>query len=153
MRSSGTERTRRIGRIAKLGAHAFHDPLISMVLADIHGIGIGFGAVADRIDDREAEERRIGTELCRVDHAQHIAVCLLPHPQKFLAASQRRDAADVDGALVADASAPEAHAASRGRTVRNSRSEEHTSELQSLMRISYAVFCWKKKKSKHQRRT
>src|SRR3546814_5116813 len=34
------------------------------------------------------------------------------------------------------------------------RSEEHTSELQSLMRISYAVFCWKKKtnqKNNHQR--
>src|SRR3546814_7608866 len=29
---------------------------------------------------------------------------------------------------------------------RQSRSEEHTSELQSLMRISYAVFCLKKKK-------
>src|SRR3546814_2416094 len=29
------------------------------------------------------------------------------------------------------------------------RSEEHTSELQSLMRISYAVFCLKKKKTKH----
>src|SRR3546814_10109577 len=29
------------------------------------------------------------------------------------------------------------------------RSEEHTSELQSLMRISYAVFCLKKKKQKH----
>src|SRR3546814_3633919 len=29
-----------------------------------------------------------------------------------------------------------------------SRSEEHTSELQSLMRISYAVFCLKKKKQK-----
>src|SRR3546814_9112712 len=29
-----------------------------------------------------------------------------------------------------------------------SRSEEHTSELQSLMRISYAVFCLKKKKLK-----
>src|SRR3546814_3808270 len=28
------------------------------------------------------------------------------------------------------------------------RSEEHTSELQSLMRISYAVFCLKKKKTK-----
>src|SRR3546814_5131673 len=28
---------------------------------------------------------------------------------------------------------------------RPKRSEEHTSELQSLMRISYAVFCWKKK--------
>src|SRR3546814_2830923 len=32
--------------------------------------------------------------------------------------------------------------------VRKRRSEEHTSELQSLMRISYAVFCLKKKKSK-----
>src|SRR3546814_9672458 len=30
----------------------------------------------------------------------------------------------------------------------NSRSEEHTSELQSLMRISYAVFCLKTKKKK-----
>src|SRR3546814_6362134 len=29
------------------------------------------------------------------------------------------------------------------------RSEEHTSELQSLMRISYAVFCLKKKNKKH----
>src|SRR3546814_10891938 len=32
------------------------------------------------------------------------------------------------------------------RTNRLMRSEEHTSELQSLMRISYAVFCLKKKK-------
>src|SRR3546814_10004234 len=30
----------------------------------------------------------------------------------------------------------------------NTRSEEHTSELQSLMRISYAVFCLKKTKDK-----
>src|SRR3546814_4373724 len=30
----------------------------------------------------------------------------------------------------------------------SSRSEEHTSELQSLMRISYAVFCLKKKNTK-----
>src|SRR3546814_4452864 len=29
------------------------------------------------------------------------------------------------------------------------RSEEHTSELQTLMRISYAVFCLKKKNKKH----
>src|SRR3546814_1882097 len=33
------------------------------------------------------------------------------------------------------------------------RSEEHTSELQSLMRISYAVFCLKKKKSKKELHT
>src|SRR3546814_8711169 len=32
------------------------------------------------------------------------------------------------------------------------RSEEHTSELQSLMRISYAVFCLKKKKTRHRTR-
>src|SRR3546814_3708866 len=33
------------------------------------------------------------------------------------------------------------------------RSEEHTSELQSLMRISYAVFCLKKKKNTHNENT
>src|SRR3546814_5159867 len=33
------------------------------------------------------------------------------------------------------------------------RSEEHTSELQSLMRISYAVFCLKKKKQTKQKNT
>src|SRR3546814_3720716 len=33
------------------------------------------------------------------------------------------------------------------------RSEEHTSELQSLMRISYAVFCLKTKKNKHKNTT
>src|SRR3546814_9118485 len=36
---------------------------------------------------------------------------------------------------------------SRARAAR--RSEEHTSELQSLMRISYAVFCLKKKNTKY----
>src|SRR3546814_5678977 len=36
----------------------------------------------------------------------------------------------------------------RGIDMVEQRSEEHTSELQSLMRISYAVFCLKKKKNK-----
>src|SRR3546814_4751074 len=36
---------------------------------------------------------------------------------------------------------------------REYRSEEHTSELQSLMRISYAVFCLKKKKAQHMHNT
>src|SRR3546814_4691642 len=43
-----------------------------------------------------------------------------------------------------------------GFTARNTsallRSEEHTSELQSLMRISYAVFCLKKKKTQQRQR-
>src|SRR3546814_1177728 len=41
-------------------------------------------------------------------------------------------------------------AAARLFTWRAARSEEHTSELQSLMRISYAVFCLKKKKTNTQ---
>src|SRR3546814_1314444 len=38
---------------------------------------------------------------------------------------------------------------SGSRMLNPERSEEHTSELQSLMRISYAVFCLKKKKHKY----
>src|SRR3546814_5947222 len=38
--------------------------------------------------------------------------------------------------------------AERLRVVGGARSEEHASELQSLMRIWYAVFCWKEKKTK-----
>src|SRR3546814_8987628 len=41
---------------------------------------------------------------------------------------------------------PEAAATlSKDELAEEFRSEEHTSELQSLMRISYAVYCWKKK--------
>src|SRR3546814_4988180 len=36
---------------------------------------------------------------------------------------------------------------------RGLRSEEHTSELQSLMRYSYAVFCWTKKRASYTRTT
>src|SRR3546814_8437800 len=38
----------------------------------------------------------------------------------------------------------------RTRPGAGARSEEHTSELQSLMRISYAVFCLKKKTTQHE---
>src|SRR3546814_5142036 len=41
---------------------------------------------------------------------------------------------------------PAGRAGAARRPRRRARSEEHTSELQSLMRISYAVFCLKKKK-------
>src|SRR3546814_8849654 len=46
------------------------------------------------------------------------------------------------------ASSPITWSRSATRRGRAGRSEEHTSELQSLMRISYAVFCLKKKKDK-----
>src|SRR3546814_3407358 len=48
--------------------------------------------------------------------------------------------------------APDFHATIRDASLVSGlrgRSEEHTSELQSLMRISYAVFCLKKKRTRH----
>src|SRR3546814_4016965 len=60
-------------------------------------------------------------------HGQFRRRCVAGRPVR------RRDHHRGDGELVAGASADD-------------RSEEHTSELQSLMRISYAVFCLKKKK-------
>src|SRR3546814_3843319 len=41
------------------------------------------------------------------------------------------------------------HLVGMHRPERQARSEEHTSELQSLMRISYAVFCLQKKNQKY----
>src|SRR3546814_6320761 len=55
--------------------------------------------------------------------------------------------------LALDRSALDRHSRESGNPVPPKtphRSEEHTSELQSLMRISYAVFCLKKKKRKTQ---
>src|SRR3546814_3086195 len=45
---------------------------------------------------------------------------------------------------------PEAASDLAGYTLATARSEEHTSELQSLMRIQYAVFCLKKNKNTHE---
>src|SRR3546814_1281056 len=56
-----------------------------------------------------------------------------------------------DGLRNVPISRPRAGRDSRRRASRlRYRSEEHTSELQSLMRISYAVFCLKKKKTMKQ---
>src|SRR3546814_5739063 len=53
---------------------------------------------------------------------------------------------DVCDAHPGDAAREDRHPGADRRHWEQSRSEEHTSELQSLMRISYAVFCLKKKK-------
>src|SRR3546814_6922341 len=57
--------------------------------------------------------------------------------------SFRRVGLEVEVELVVEAEALE------GALELECRSEEHTSELQSLMRISYAVFCLKKKNTNH----
>src|SRR3546814_8903775 len=51
-----------------------------------------------------------------------------------------------DTAATVEGAADGAMDAASGAADAAARSEEHTSELQSLMRISYAVFCLKKKK-------
>src|SRR3546814_4542656 len=56
------------------------------------------------------------------------------------------DCATSAGDLIDMAQSRPASSAGPRRGRGDSRTEEHTSELQSLMRISYAVFCLKKKK-------
>src|SRR3546814_3717634 len=58
-----------------------------------------------------------------------------------LPSSSRSSTGTSSSAMIASSSAPTCFQ----RTMPSARSEEHTSELQSLMRISYAVFCLKKK--------
>src|SRR3546814_8874858 len=65
---------------------------------------------------------------------------------------RRLEQADLDIGVAASAVAGGAPV--RGRSTQGrARSEEHTSELQSLMRISYAVFCLKKKNNPAERST
>src|SRR3546814_5270168 len=68
--------------------------------------------------------------------------CGVPADRVLACAGQHRARAQRSGvaAQLVDGTALQRHAAAH-------RSEEHTSELQSLMRISYAVFCLKKKKN------
>src|SRR3546814_2456508 len=72
------------------------------------------------------------------------------HPDARAAADQQRAAAEMP-LFVVIGHAPDAvadrprHSNRSCGACRNHRSEEHTSELQSLMRISYAVLCLKKK--------
>src|SRR3546814_9303825 len=86
------------------------------------------------------------------------------HLQQFLRRIEHRAYADVRGPVeyppVGKAAAHRINAIGRARIVAQThigggkadgaRSEEHTSELQSLMRISYAVFCLKKKKKERE---
>src|SRR3546814_6838300 len=73
-------------------------------------------------------------------------------PYTTLFRSHRSDSKsrwDVTFRRCGDLSAPRLEGGER-RSAPTLRSEEHTSELQSLMRISYAVFCLNKKKDKIQ---
>src|SRR3546814_1167324 len=94
-----------------------------------------------------------------VAHAQEDGCARLDDPSERLACYDRRSgraAADSRPIPLPASPAPGAAAAAaesdsyqdRRDALKSRRSEEHTSELQSLMRISYAVFCLKKKNIK-----
>src|SRR3546814_2558208 len=90
----------------------------------------------------------------RLERTSYLRQHRVPSPEaRCQAASgpdRRKDGGGGDAVREAPRPAPPAHLV-RGMGVlrmapRSPRSEERTSELQSLMRISYAVFCLKKKK-------
>src|SRR3546814_4772912 len=102
------------------------------MLADAHP--------ADHLDDRfHADEARRA-------HRHQVA-------RLFEAPAHRMFAAAAAAAEVAEAFIAQRRALIDAEGPVDDRSEEHTSELQSLMRISYAVCCLKKKKIREERKT
>src|SRR3546814_9257108 len=81
---------------------------------------------------------RIGIEAAGRHHLLHFRHADLRRRRHGLVEIARRLAEDEVAALVGLPALDDRH-------IGEDRSEEHTSELQSLMRISYAVFCLKKK--------
>src|SRR3546814_4247548 len=75
-----------------------------------------------------------------------LVVLLLRKPGLALEAALREEQRDGRGELRQQL---DSLSSAQAQRIEGFRSEEHTSELQSLMRISYAVFCLTKKKKQH----
>src|SRR3546814_6960834 len=95
----------------------------------LHGIGLADHALADFLL-----------------HLEQLLALALQHLVDWNAGPARDDRGDVLGRHFLAQHRARAFGLRVGK-----RSEEHTSELQSLMRISYAVFCLKKKKTEEQK--
>src|SRR3546814_8968993 len=98
------------------------------------------------LDAAAAIGRRLETGAVATQHRQaigHRMAAMAEQPGHALA----RFFVLAIAAVPTDGGGVEQHV-STGQRHQPGRSEEHTSELQSLMRISYAVFCLKKKKKK-----
>src|SRR3546814_8713393 len=109
-----------------------------------HGSGqtsFDFGDVARVVGNALKKPLDRGFELLRLPAELHVVVQDLP----FLI---RGDVANIDHhlRLAQQRECILLEIPSRSVVDVVTRSEEHTSELQSLMRISYAVFCWKQKR-------
>src|SRR3546814_1414623 len=101
-------------------------------------------AVDARLDSRGVEQRQEAVPVARDDLRQHVLAGLRAHLDHAVEPREHREA---EARVVAAAVVVMIALARRGPAlIAFLRSEEHTSELQSLMRISYAVVCLKKKK-------
>src|SRR3546814_2869650 len=101
--------------------------------------------LCDGTEAREPRSRRVDRDRRRrwaVDRRQSYDAPDPPQSRLPDHAVQQRDLRPDQGAIFAD------QPCRQQQPVDPLRSEEHTSELQSLMRISYDVFCLKKKKNK-----
>src|SRR3546814_9574430 len=110
----------------------------------------GGGAVIDVVLLPFAAVQQVGPRIAVEDvlavaGAEDVVAVTAAEPVGHAAADERV-VSGAAGQLVAVGVARDVAA---GLEPRQARSEEHTSELQSLMRISYAVFCLKKQKKKH----
>src|SRR3546814_1342561 len=111
--------------------------------------------ISDWSSDVCSSDLQLLGHLPQVEHRLE-GLCLLQQAIDQLAAGdhrQRRDVVDrllrIElGALTAGLVLDVDDVGLEAQQAELERSEEHTSELQSLMRISYAVFCLKKKNSK-----
>src|SRR3546814_7981653 len=124
---------------AERGAREFAGGDRIMFLKNERGLGVKNGTLGqvervspDSMAVRLDDGRRIAFDLKDYAHIDH----------GYAATIHKSQGVTVDQAHVLATPGMDRHSA----YVALSRSEEHTSELQSLMRISYAVFCLKKKK-------
>src|SRR3546814_2416938 len=122
--------------------------------SDLHCCRITVGLHEDGVGIHRAQFRQAVHMLLNLQHPVLAAVApaqmLKPHFMDFVTKSDvgpKKPAIEVRNA----ADHHRIAALERRRHERSARSEEHTSELQSLMRISYAVFCLKKQ-TKQKRR-
>src|SRR3546814_5466695 len=118
---NSTGRRIRIGRGARLRAHDYHAHLAAWAVANLASVG------------------------CARDIAGSAVAVTIPASGSLVTHRGRRSRAPERCAMPNSSFKPNPLRGSPASDAPGLRSEEHTSELQSLMRISYAVFCLKQK--------
>src|SRR3546814_4662072 len=110
---------------------------LGLSIGDVNGtLAIAFGSAYANDFTRDGRILRV---LLQADAPYRMT------PEDVLALKVR----NASGEMVPFSSFTQVEWTSGPQQLQRYRSEEHTSELQSLMRISYAVFCLKKKKTTH----